>query len=75
MAPAELTETSLYSDSSRKRQLEDTLVPSATQLASTEHNCVLKRLKAELYCALCSDLIIDAGILPCSHGFCYQVRV
>ena len=27
-------------------------------------------LQSCLKCALCSDILIDAGVLPCSHGFC-----
>lgn len=34
---------------------------------------LVRSLRGELGCAICSDLILDAGILPCSHGFCYKV--
>jgi hypothetical protein len=32
----------------------------------------VKRLSGELSCCLCQELILDAGVLPCSHGFCYK---
>ncbi|KAM3573094.1 hypothetical protein VYU27_004906 [Nannochloropsis oceanica] len=33
---------------------------------------VLAELEGELGCALCSELMVDAGVLPCSHAFCFS---
>ncbi|EWM25548.1 fha domain-containing protein [Nannochloropsis gaditana] len=33
---------------------------------------ILQVLEAELGCALCSEIVMDAGVLPCSHAFCFS---
>ncbi len=35
-------------------------------------NGTLLALQSEMGCALCSNLMMDASVLPCSHAFCFQ---
>ena len=59
-----------------KEAIEDQNIVTASKVSEISHSVnngesnLMTNLINSLSCAICSQLILDAAICPCSHGFC-----
>lgn len=60
----------LSSNTGSSNTKERASIPTTTTTTSSITDIANENLRNNLQCTLCEKLLIDAVVLPCSHGFC-----